>query len=96
MKLFLRVFWTSGQDGDIVGKWSLPACTTRRRTTPNLKTKNNPELPENRTLWKSNNQGVKKKHSFRLAGGTEVGSRVERTHNKVAAGGLGGPIFACR
>ena len=45
--VFKRVFRTSGQDGDIVGKWSLPPCTTRRRTTPNLKTKNNPELPEN-------------------------------------------------
>ena len=37
----------------------LPPCTTKRRTTKKLKTKKQPELPENWTVWKSNNQGVK-------------------------------------
>ena len=31
--------------------------TTKRRTTTNLKTKQ--ELPENQTIWKSDTQGVK-------------------------------------
>ena len=39
---------------------------------------------------------IKKKHSFRLVGGAEMGSGVERTHGKAVAGGTGGPIFACR
>ena len=33
--------------------------TTKRRITTNLKTKENPELPENQTLWKSDNPVVK-------------------------------------
>ena len=51
---------TSGQDGG-VGRYTLPPHTTKRRTTTNLKNKNPPKLPENRTVWKSNNQGVKQK-----------------------------------
>ena len=47
----------SGQDGGI-GRHIVPPHTTKRRTTTNLKTKN-PELPENQTVWKSDNQGVK-------------------------------------
>ena len=45
------------QDGG-TGKHILPPCTTKRRTTANLKTKNNPNC-QNRTVWKSNHQGVK-------------------------------------
>ena len=48
-----------------------------------------PELTENQTVWKSNNQAVKKKHSSRLVGGADVGSQVERTCSKAAAGGQG-------
>ena len=48
----------SSQGGGI-GRYTVPPCTTRRRTTTNLKSKKQPELPENRTVWKSNNQGVK-------------------------------------
>ena len=47
----------SGQDGG-VGRYTLPPHTTKRRTT-NLKTKKQWELPENRTVWKSDTQGVK-------------------------------------
>ena len=51
---------TSNQDGDI-GRYTLPPHRTKRRTTTNIKTKKQPELLENRTVWKSNNQGVKEK-----------------------------------
>ena len=36
----------------------MPPRTTKRRTT-NLKTKKQPEVTEYRTVWKSDNQGVK-------------------------------------
>ena len=55
---------------------------------------------------------LKKKHSPRLVGGAEMGNQVERTREKVVAGGLeqarlqmtgkaedfrlGGPTFMCR
>ena len=39
---------------------------------------------------------LKKKYSFRLVGGAEMGSWVEWTHSKVPAGGLDHPTFACR
>ena len=39
---------------------------------------------------------LKKKHLFRLVGGAEMGSWVERMSIKVVAGGPGSPIFACR
>ena len=51
---------TSGQDGD-VGRHAVPPRTTKRRTTTSLKTEKQPELPENRTVWKSDNQRVKEK-----------------------------------
>ena len=53
----MQKLWTSGQDGGI-GKYTVPPHTTKRRTT-NLKTKKQPELPENRIVWKSDNEGVK-------------------------------------
>ena len=49
---------TSGQDG-CIGRHTVPPHTTKRRTTTNVKTKNQPELTENQTVWKPNNQGVK-------------------------------------
>ena len=47
---------------------------------------------------------LKKKQSSRPVGGAEMGSRTERTHSKVVAGGpgevvadgLGVPTFMCR
>ena len=48
---------TSSQDGGL-GRYTVPPCKTKRRTT-NLKTKNNQNCSENRTVWKSDNQGVK-------------------------------------
>ena len=47
---------TSGQDGGIDGH-TVPPPTTKRRTTTNLKTKKTTRT--DRTVWKSDNQGVK-------------------------------------
>ena len=50
---------TSSQDGD-VGRYASLPYTTKTRTTTNLKEqKQQPELPENQTVWKSDNQAVK-------------------------------------
>ena len=57
---------TSGQHGGI-GRYTLPPCTIKRRTTTNLKTKNNQKLPENRTVCKSDNQGVKEETFIQTA-----------------------------
>ena len=57
----MYVYRTSRQDGGI-GRYALLPHTTKRRTTTNLKTnkqKKQPGLPENPTVWKSDNQGVK-------------------------------------
>ena len=39
-----------------------------------------PELTENRTARGSDTKEIKNKHSSRLVGGAETGTRVERTH----------------
>ena len=44
----------------------MPPCTTKRRTTTNLKTEKDPELPENRTVRKSDNQGFKEETFIQL------------------------------
>ena len=49
---------TASQDGGI-GRHTVPPCTTKRRTTTNLKTKKQLELTENQTVWKSDNKGFK-------------------------------------
>ena len=56
----------SSQDGG-VGRHTVPPHTTKRRTTTNLKTKKQPELTENRTVWKFNNQGVKEETFIQTA-----------------------------
>ena len=69
-------------------------CTefhNQKKDDNKFKNKKQSELPENKTVWKSNNQGViKKKHSSRLVGGMETGSSAERTHGQAPAGGQGG------
>ena len=59
---------TSGQDGG-VGRYTLSPRTTKTRTKTNLKNKKQPELPENRAVWNSHNQGFKEE-TF-----TQTGSR---------------------
>ena len=78
---------TSSQDGGI-GRHTVPPCTTTRRTT-NFETKNNSNWQKSEPCGSPTTKELKKKHSSRLVGGTEMGSWVKKTHGKVAAGGLG-------
>ena len=55
----------SGQDGGI-GRHTTPPRTTKRRTTTTEKQK--PELRENRTVWKSDNQGDKEETFIQTGG----------------------------
>ena len=86
---------TFGQDGG-VGRYTLPPHTTKRRTTTNLKTKNNQNCQKIKLYGSLTTRDLKKKHLFRLVGMAETGSWVEKKHGKAAAGGPGGTIFACR
>ena len=67
----------------------MPPCTTKSRTTTNLKTKNNQNCQKIELYGSLTTKELKKKHSFRPVGGVEMGSWAERTPAKVAAGGLG-------
>ena len=64
---------TSSQDGDI-GRYILPPCTTKRRTTTNLKTKNNQNCQKIELYGSLTTKKLKKKHSSILVGGSEMGS----------------------
>ena len=57
--------------------------------TTNLKTKNNKNCQKIELYGSLTTREVKKKHSSRLVGGAETGSRVERTHSKAVAEGPG-------
>ena len=72
----------------------MPPLITKRRTTTNLKTKNNQNCQKIKLHGSPTTKELKKKHSSRPVGGPEMGSWVKRTHSKEAAGGLGGPTFA--
>ena len=93
---------TSSQDGRL-GRYSMPPQTTKRRTTTNLKTKNNQKCQKIEVYGSLTTTELKKKHSSRLVVGMETSSWVERTHGKVVAGrpgkavadGADGPTFAC-
>ena len=60
----------------------MPPCTTKRRTTTNLKMKNNQNCQKIKLYGNPTSKELKKKHSCRLEGGVETG--------KVAAGRQGG------
>ena len=66
----------------------MPPHTTKRRTTTNLKTKNNQHQQKIELYGSPTAKELKKKHSSRPVGGVKTGSWVERTPGKVAAGGL--------
>ena len=70
-----------GQDGGI-GRYTVPPSTTKRRTTTNLKTKNNQKCQKIELYRSPTTKELKEKHSFRLVGGVETGSWVEKTHSK--------------
>ena len=62
MLLYIKRYYqengTCSQDGGI-GRYTVLPCTTKRKIQTNLKNKKQPELTENQTVWKSDNQGVK-------------------------------------
>ena len=82
----------------------LPPCTTKRRTTTNLKIKNNQNCQKIKLYRSLTTKELKKKHSPRPVGGVETSSWAEGTLGKVvaggpgevAAGGEGGPTFLSR
>ena len=59
----------------------------QKKDNNNLKTKQ-PEVTENRTVWKSNNQGLKEETFIQTGRRGAARQRVERTRGKVVAGGL--------
>ena len=84
----------------------MPTCTTKRRTTTNLKTKNNQTCQKIKLYGIPTTKELEKEHSSRLVGGAEMGSLGRedtlkgsgwRTRaGKAAAGGAGGPTFTYR
>ena len=83
----------------------MPPHTTKRTTT-NLKTKNNQNCQKIELYGSPTTKKLKKKHSSRLVGGAEMGSQGgqnlgqgsswKTAAGKVEAGGVGSPTFACR
>ena len=65
--------------------WADTLCLLAQPKEGQFKNKNQSELTENWTIWKSKNQGVKK-HSSRLVGRAEMGSLGrDDLHGKVVA-----------
>ena len=62
-----------GQDGG-VGRHTVPPHTAKRRTTTNLKTKNNQNWQKIELYGSPTTKELKKKHSSRRVGGAETGS----------------------
>ena len=62
---------TSGQDGG-VGRYTLPPHTIKRRTATNLKIKNNQNCQKIKLYRSQTTKKLKKKHSSRLVGDTEM------------------------
>ena len=79
---------TSDQDRGI-GRHAVPLRTTKTRTTTNLKVKNNQNWKKIELYGSPTTKELKKKHSSRPVGEAEMGNWAERTHSKVADGGLG-------
>ena len=96
---------TTGQDGG-TGRYTLPPHITKRRTTTNLKTKNNQNCQKIKPYESPTTKELKKKHSSGLVGRAKMGSQGGedswqgggwRTwEGKAAAGREGGPTFLCR
>ena len=54
----------------------MPPCTTKRKKTTDLKTKNNKKCQKIELYGSLTNKELKKKHSFTLVGGVGMGSQV--------------------
>ena len=75
----------------------MPPCTTKRRTTTNLKTKKNNQNYKKIELYGSpTTKELKKKHLSRPIGGVEMGSQEEKIRSKAVVGGQGGTTFERR
>ena len=80
----------------------MPPRTTKRRTTTNLRTKNNQNCQKIELYGSPTTKALKKKHLPRPVGGAEMVRWGERTRSReaaggpgdVAAGGVSGPTFA--
>ena len=73
----------------------MPPRTTKRRTTTNLKRKNQ-NCQKIKLYGSPTTKELKKIHSSRLVGGAETGSQADWIHGKAVAGGAGGPTLVCR
>ena len=78
----IKKMMTSSQNGGI-SRYTVPPSTTKRRTTTNLKTKNNQNFQKIKLYGSPTTKELKKKHSSKLVGG------AERAHGKVETKGLG-------
>ena len=67
----------------------MPPHTAKRRTTTNLKTKENQNCQNIELYGNLTTKELKKKYSSRLAGGVEMGNQVGRTCSKMVMRGLG-------
>ena len=88
----LKFMDTSGQDGG-VGRYTLPPCTNKRRTTTNLKTKINPNYQKIVLYGSLTAKELKKKHSSRLIGGVETDSLDGEDSQQVSGWQPGGPTY---
>ena len=88
------LYWPSGQDGGI-GRHTVPLCTTKKGQQQ-FKNKKQPELPEDKTVWKSDNQGGKEDtltQTGRRGGDGQLGGEDSRQGGSRRPGG---PTFVCR
>ena len=83
---------TSSQDGG-VGRHTVPPHTTNRRITTIKKKKT--ELTENRTIWKSDNQGVKEATFIQTGRGGGDGQPGGEDLQQ-GSGWWSSPTFMCR
>ena len=83
----------SGQNGG-TGRYASLPCTTKRRTTTNLKTKNNQNCQKIKLYGSLTTKELKKKHSSRLVGGAETGSWG--AEDVWQGGRADSPTFTCR
>ena len=82
----------SGQDGGI-SRYTLPPRTTKRRTTTNLKTKNNQNCQTMELYGSLTTKELKKKHSFRPVGGEETSSQSGEEAQPGSKAVIGGPAW---
>ena len=67
----------------------MPPCTTRRRITTNLKTKNIQNCQKIELYGSLTTKELKKKHSSRPVGGAVQEAQEVRTRSKAVGDGLG-------